>query len=259
MILHHDQCVFVHVPKCAGQSIEQFFLKRVGLTWDLRAPLLLRPNDKPDLGPPRLAHLKARDYVEKKWLSPQQFDTYYRFAFVRNPWDRTASFYRTGYDRVCSFPIFVRFHLPRLLERKPWFFGPQVDYLHDDGGRLLVDFVGRYERLAADFQQVCTQLDIPDATLPHANDSSRGIGRIARWLRRRPRPYADMFDSRSKTAIARLYGADIDAFKYRFHGDRSVGWQRVPGPGAKASAAALLPLVVSAINTFLEPVVTLAT
>ncbi|WP_159017637.1 sulfotransferase family 2 domain-containing protein [Cognatiluteimonas profundi] len=249
MISHHDQCVFVHVPKCAGQSIESFFIKRVGLSWEQRAPLLLRPNHNPELGPPRLAHLKAREYVEKKWLTQQQFDTYYRFAFVRNPWDRTASFYRTGYDRVCSFSRFVRFQLPRLMERKPWFFGPQADYLHDDDGRLLVDFVGRYERLAADFGQVCKQLDIPDATLPHANDSNHGIGRIARWLRRRPRPYTDMYDSRSRTAIARLYGDDVDAFKYRFHEDRGLALQRTPRAEADGQPAAPPPLAASAVDT----------
>lgn len=249
MISHHDQCVFVHVPKCAGQSIENFFLKRVGLSWEQRAPLLLRLNDNPDLGPPRLAHLQAREYVEKKWLTPQQFDAYYRFAFVRNPWDRTASFYRTGYDRVCSFSRFVRSHLPRLLERKPWFFGPQVDYLYDGDGRLLVDFVGRYEHLAADFRKVCEQLDIADATLPHANNSNHGIRGLSRWLRRRPRPYTEMYDARSKTAIARLYGDDIDAFKYRFHEDNSFALQRASSAAADIQPAAQRHLAGGAVDT----------
>jgi len=66
LISHHDKCLFVHVPKCAGQSVEMFFLDRIGLDWERRAPLLLRPNDVPALGPPRLAHLKAAEYVEKR-------------------------------------------------------------------------------------------------------------------------------------------------------------------------------------------------
>lgn len=237
MISHHDHCLFVHVPKCAGQSIQHFFLRRVGLTWEQRAPLLLRPNDNPDLGPPRLSHLKAREFVEKKWMTQEQFDAYFRFAFVRNPWDRTASFYRTGYDRVCSFPHFVRWHLPRLLERKYWFFGPQVDYLYDGNGKLLVEFVGRYENLAADFRQVCTRLGIEDATLPHANDSNKTVGRIARLFRRRPRPYTELFDDRSKTLVARMYGDDIDAFKYRFQDDSAIAPQRAPGLGAGLATA----------------------
>ena len=79
-------CVFVHVPKCAGQSVEMFFLNRIGLDWERRAPLLLRPNDVPALGPHLLAHLKAHEYVEKKWMTPLEFNEYFKFAFVRNPW-----------------------------------------------------------------------------------------------------------------------------------------------------------------------------
>lgn len=250
MISHHDECVFVHVPKCAGQSIEQFFLKRIGLDWEQRAPLLLRTNDNPELGPPRLAHLKARDYVEKRWMTPLQFATYFKFSFVRNPWDRTASFYRfLGYDRRCSFSRFVRFHLPRLMERKEWFLCPQVDYLYDHDDRLLVDFVGRFEQLADDFRGVCRQLDIPSSALPHVNDSRHGLRDITRWLRRRPRPYRDMFDPRSRTVVARLYGADIDAFKYGFHPDHSSQFQPTPRAVANESIAmtsATLPVAVGA-------------
>lgn len=248
MISHHDRCVFVHVPQCAGRRIENVFLQRAGLDWEQRAPLLLRRNDNPDLGPPRLAHLKAREYVEKKWLTQQQFDAYYRFAFVRNPWDRAALFYRTRYGSACSFSRFVRFHLPRLLERKSWFFGAQVDYVYDPDGRLLVDFVGRYEHLAADFRKVCAQLDIADAALPHA-DANHGIGGIGRWLRRRPRAYTDMYDARSKTVIARLYGDDIDAFKYRFHEDHSFAMRPTPGIDARDGTVAPPSLAPNAVDT----------
>lgn len=215
MISHHDKCLFVHVPKCAGQSVEIFFLRRVGLDWQRRAPLLLRANDVAELGPPRLAHLKAVEYLEKKWVTADQFDQYFKFTFVRNPWDRIASFYRyLGYDRLCSFSTFVAKHLPAKMEKKAWFLCPQADYLYDSEGKLRVNFVGRFETLAADFATVCERMGIPDRQLPHVNDSHKR-GPVQRF-RRRPRPYKEMYDERSRAIVASLYAADVEAFGYSF-------------------------------------------
>lgn len=210
--------MFVHIPKCAGQSVETFFLHRVGLDWERRAPLLLRPNDVPALGPPRLAHLKAREYVANKWMTPEQFGSYFKFAFVRDPWDRTASFYRfLGYHRRCSFPRFVRRHLPALVVgRKAWFLCPQVEYLHDSDGRLLVDFVGRFETLQQDFRRACAHLGIADAELPHVNSSHAPRSPLSRLIRPRSVPYRQMYDARTALAVADVYAADVEAFGYEF-------------------------------------------
>lgn len=94
MISHHHKSVFVHIPKCGGQSIETAFLHDIGLDWRRRAPLLLRFNDNPDLGPPRLAHLLARDYVTMGYLPKDMFDSYFKFAVVRNPYRRIVSTYQ---------------------------------------------------------------------------------------------------------------------------------------------------------------------
>lgn len=217
MISHHDKCVFVHVPKCAGQSVEMFFLKRIGLDWERRAVLLLRANDVPALGPRRLAHLKAHQYLDNKWMTPAQFDAYFKFAFVRNPWDRIVSFYRyLGYDSRCSFSRFVLKHLPEQIEKENWFLCPQVEYLLDADGKLLVDFVGRFETLARDFAIACRHIDVPDAGLPHVNDSRKPRPGPMRWLKRRALPYRDMYDSRSEKLVADMYRADIETFDYRF-------------------------------------------
>src|SRR5262245_2591511 len=86
MISHAQRCVFVHIPKVAGQSVEHVFVGWNNLTWKKRAPLLLRPNDNPAKGPPRLAHLRAEEYVQFGYLPPEKFASYFKFSFVRNPW-----------------------------------------------------------------------------------------------------------------------------------------------------------------------------
>ena len=104
MLSQKYKCIFVHIPKVAGQSIEHAFLDLHGLTWDERALLLLRQNKDPKAGPPRLAHLKASEYVSCGHITQELFDSYFKFSFVRNPWSRVVSItFHYFYRNYCSF------------------------------------------------------------------------------------------------------------------------------------------------------------
>ena len=50
MILHKHKSIFIHIPKVAGKSIENVFIQELGLTYKTRKPLLLIPNDQPEIG-----------------------------------------------------------------------------------------------------------------------------------------------------------------------------------------------------------------
>jgi hypothetical protein len=215
------QCLFVHIPKTAGQSVEHVFLDLLGLTWDGRAPLLLRHNDNPDLGPPRLAHLKAADYVRCGHVTQAQFDAYYKFAFVRDPWDRVVSMYRYfGFSTRLDFkPFLMKTFAKDIWHSRYWFVGPQYEYLYDQHGACLVDFVGRFERLQTDFDWVGRRLGLPTRTLPHVNGSAdRDTGKPppavpSATTRPSDRTY---YDDESAQFVAELYHHDIDLFSYRF-------------------------------------------
>ena len=236
MVSHQHKCVFVHIPKTAGQSIETVFLNSLGLTWDTRAPLLLRSNDEPRLGPPRLAHLAASEYVRYKYITQAQYDAYFKFSFVRNPWSRAVSFYKYfGYAGMCSFRWFVKRYLQKKLwTDQYWFVRPQCEFITDAEGTLLVDYVGRFESLQVDFDHVCEKVGLSNTLLPRVNQSSRtrrGPGVPIRslmeiaaglWTRhgmksdRHNRSLQDLYDDESKDIVSELYAGDIKAFHYTF-------------------------------------------
>jgi len=233
MISHHHKCIFVHIPKNAGQSIEHVFLDLLGLKWATRAPLLLRYNDRPELGPPRLAHLKADEYVRFKYLTQEMFDEYFKFAFVRNPWSRTVSIYKYfGYDKKSDFKSFLLGDFKnKFFEEKQWFVGPQSDFIYAEDGRLLVDYIGRFEDLQVNFEFVCKKIGLPSIKVPHVNESAgsnnilgsnprkmvKNLLRIPK-IRRIPnyKNWQDYYDRESIDWVSRLYEKDIELFGYDF-------------------------------------------
>jgi hypothetical protein len=232
VICHAYRCLFVHVPKTGGMSIENVFVRLVGLTWPNRAPLLLLGNDDPGLGPPRLAHLKAGEYVARGHLAAEQFATYFKFSFVRNPWDRIVSEYKyRGYPVKIDFKTYLFKHLPAPGWTDTYcHIIPQHDFLYDEAGKLLVDFVGRYESLQADFDKVCARVGIPPTPLPRVNrsmeearlDTFRELRKQLRraiWSRERKHTfphYTEYYDDESREFVGRLFGKDLEAFNYAF-------------------------------------------
>jgi hypothetical protein len=239
MVCHHYRCIFVHIPKCAGQSIEELFLEALGLNWELRAPLLLRANDKPALGPPRLGHLRASEYVHCKYVTPKQFSDYYKFTVARNPWDRMVSLYKylafSSYHGIytsLSFKKFVMSEFPRRIwKNQYWFARPQYEYVVDSNGECLVDFIGRFETLQQTVDEVCRQTKLPSTHLPHVNKSRKQWPRmqfkrkkfLAFWILRLKNKltpsfdaYPEYYDAESREYVAELYRQDIEAFGYRF-------------------------------------------
>ena len=228
MICSEFKCVFVHIPKAAGQSIEQFFMNRLGLdAKEDREVLHLQNNDDPALGTEKLAHLSAAEYVSCGHMTQQDFSDYFKFSFVRNPWARILSEYRyRNYFKHRSFKDFVLNKMPKAgFDDKYRHVMPQYDMLYDRQGNLLVDFVGRFETLQQDFDQVCKKLLIEDSSLPHKNRSdkkSRDLKRTIKnllFMNKENQHHAmnDFYDDETRNAVADYYRIDIETFGYTFN------------------------------------------
>ncbi|WAJ70692.1 sulfotransferase family 2 domain-containing protein [Catenovulum adriaticum] len=225
MISNKYKCIFIHIPKAAGQSVEHFFLKHHNLSWKDRAPLLLRYNPKPEMGPERLAHLTADEYVNCGHIRKDKFEAYFKFSFVRNPWSRIVSEYNyRDYHKKLSFKEFLIEGLPDKSSYSDAYrhLLPQYDFLHDDSGNLIVDFVGKFEQLQTDFDYVCDQLGFHDSELPHIN-SSKKKSRLQKILsfefkksNDKRKHYTEYYDEESKKIVEDMYLKDIETFAYQF-------------------------------------------
>lgn len=235
MLSHHYKCIFIHIPKNAGQSVEHLFLSMLDLDWNRRAPLLLGLNPTPELGPPRLAHLTAEDYTAYCYVSPEMFEQYFKFAFVRNPWGRLVSTYKFfGFQRKLPFKEFLLTAFQdKLWSEKYWFVRPQTEFIFSKEGEQLVDFIGRFENLQGDFDIACQKMGFSPVTLPHVNKvnpnyrpprpkllSKKNLRSLA-LLGRTPRTYTfaryqDYYDDESKALVAKFYKRDIELLGYCF-------------------------------------------
>lgn len=226
MISTKYNCVFVHIPKVAGQSIEHFFLKLHGLSWDKRESLLLRYNDDPECGPERLAHLTASEYLEYQYLKREDFNNYFKFTFVRNPWERLVSefLFRRKDKRQTLKEYFMALSVKK--DRYSDLYRhilPQYDFIYDENNNMIVDFVGRFENLGNDFDHVCKELGIADSRLPHVNSTDKagfakriGSKLFASDKKAAKQHYSAYYDDELKEHVAEFYNNDIRAFSYRF-------------------------------------------
>ena len=234
MIDRKHDVIFVHVPKTGGQSVEKVFIERNGLTWDERAPLLLRRNDDRSFGPERLAHFTAEEYVSLGHVSQHEFERMFKFAFVRNPWSRIVSAYLyRDLEHDKSFAQFVEAFLAyddRFLNDTRHAM-PQAEFLYDVEDRLLVDFVGRFETLATDFATATERMGLGRLELPHKNKSDnlslflRGPRSFAtRMLKSTFRSrkedrrghYSQYFTPALREKVGEFYERDVRLFGYTF-------------------------------------------
>ena len=116
MINHKHKFIFIHIPKTAGESIEVTFQAKGELKYWASFD---HTNHEP------LQHLTANEI--KKRLGKSEYNKYYKFSFVRNPFSRCVSEYfwwRQKIDsdrRRCnsSFAQWVHEDLPSLISKNP--------------------------------------------------------------------------------------------------------------------------------------------
>jgi hypothetical protein len=206
---------FIHIDKAAGTSIQdalrpfadpvQKCRLRRRLTWlggVNRVFGIYREIEFPE-------HCHA--LTIKNCLPASVYDRMFKFAFVRNPWDRLVSRYayllrvekhsrHEFVKKMSGFEEYVEWEIRRGKMH-------QWEYVCDRQGKLVVDFIGYFENLQEDFAVVCKRLGV-DAHLPQANASKH-------------RDYREQYTSALRERVLRAFARDIELFGYEFDGRRA--------------------------------------
>lgn len=189
-ISHPDKFIFFHTPKVAGSSIHIFFKDHYGLVGEQRCDPI-----------PSIHHMSAKDYLN----SNPQYKNYFKFSFVRNPFDRFVSAY-SGFTQIRNIDLspFSSFceEFPHSKFSKDIHWIPQSELLCDDVGNIIPDFIGRYENLNDDLKTISNMIGI-DINIGHHRKTNRTY-------------YKQMFSSKTKDIIENFFSVDLNKFDYEF-------------------------------------------
>ena len=213
IISYSRQFIFVHIHKTGGDSVAAALAPRLG-----REDLMLKNDWHDWLGArtarrshPELSGLRKHSPASAiaGAVRPGVWDASFTFAFVRHPVGRTVSLYKYAarkaeerqrllprnawyltpagrpgdplhWQSVRAFldaPTFSEFIRHPLLDHD-LAMRPQWYSLSDGNGRLIVDFIGRFENLQEDFHRIQDRVGLPRSPLGWHN-VSRDPGRTA--------------------------------------------------------------------------------
>ena len=188
------KCIFIHITKSAGTSVAQSLFGYLPY------------------------HYTAIDY--RVIYGRKLFKSYFKFAFVRNPWDRLYSAFRylkaggwndddkrwneqnlSEYD---SFESFIKIWLDKRNIMQHRHFWPQYRFLCDNNYHLLVDYLGYFETLDEDFRKICSRLNIDCSLGAHNTNPGESYGKV--------------YTGSMRQKVADVYARDIELFGYEFDG-----------------------------------------
>lgn len=184
MISHSHKFLFIQIPKTATSSIHS----------------VLAPHMEYDY----TQISRHAKYSEAAEFYPES-KNYFKFSFVRNPWDRLLSFYffkktDKAKEKIPDDLSFKNFILTALISGQTAF--NQKSYIDGFDENC---FIGRFETLQDDFDKICDTIGIPKNKLPLRNATDHN-------------DYTEYYDNETREIVAEKYAKDIEYFNYKFGG-----------------------------------------
>lgn len=215
LISHKYKFIFLRTEKTAGSSLSEALSKALGddvieadmtrPAWAKYSPIhhgALKRNFPKFFG----LHAHATAKQARSVLGPEIFDTYYKFAVERNPWDRQVSLYvhrkwkhnkpADNFDKDISSFFYRNAEYVRL---KNW-------SIYAIGDKVAVDKIVKYENLNEELGAVFEHLGLPEPI---------ELPKLRQYKASRPH-YSTFYTDTSREIVRKWYSREIDACEYVF-------------------------------------------
>ena len=206
IVSHRHRFIFFAVPKTGTHAIREALRPHLGCEdWEQQVLFGRQALPIPEIAAVGHGHISVQQI--KKHLDKSQWNEYFKFGFVRNPFDRfvsTCSFLQRDNPRFAeSATQFMKQALQRPRFRARILVVPQSQLLTDSSDEIGLDFVGRYESIQKSFDEICARVGIPSSALPKKNVSKH-------------KPYTEYYDAGLAAQVGRFYATDLRMFGYEF-------------------------------------------
>ncbi len=189
--------VFIANPKTGSATIQHTLIKCIEDKEKI-VGLKFPPNDNDLLHSKHLPCFKLQDHHP-------EFNDYYKFAFVRNPWARVLSWY--FFCKMAKYPLrntsnisFDEFLIDKEYRHRVWRNQNQTQCIFTQG----CDFIGRTEHLQSDFNIICDKIGIPHQEF------------IVRENKTEHKHYTEYYNDETIKIIADCFAEDIDHFNFEY-------------------------------------------
>jgi|TARA_B110000114_G_scaffold47269_1_gene50124 hypothetical protein len=206
IVSHAKQFIFFAVPKTGTHAVRELLSIHKGADdWEQQVLFGKQLSPIPEIAKIQHGHISAQQI--EPYLDKAVWQDYFKFAIVRNPFDRFIS--------ICFFlnrqnPLFLETPLQWMksaIQAKEFrarvLVKPQFLQLSDAQGNIAMDYVGRYETLQNSVDEICLSLKVESSQLQKRNTSEH-------------QQYREYYDEELKSAVEIVYAEDLRRFNYSY-------------------------------------------
>jgi hypothetical protein len=204
IVSHKHKFIFIAIPKTATHAIRFALRKYLGPD-DWEQVELYHQSRLPYSEFENVKHGHITSLEAKHAIGEEIWNTYFKFTFVRNPFDRFVSY---SFFRYTSSEIFannklgiMKLHFKNPMLSNDILFKPQWSFVSNEFDENLVDFIGRFENLQTDFDEVCKRIGLPQIKLESHNPTNH-------------KNYKQYLDKELIDLISNYYKDDLEQFDY---------------------------------------------